>query len=111
MTKPPTALYPTTAHPSLQWILLLAGTMVGACASLVGLSKMVEATRGPAHVDELAGITGAIFALSAFFAYLAIRAPERAPIHRRFEMAADILFAVALISMAAVGLLFAYDVI
>lgn len=85
--------------------------MVGACVSLVGLSKLVEASRGPSNVDELAGLTAAVFALSTLFAYLASRPDAPGAIHRRFEMAADLLFALGLAAMVAVGLLFAYDVI
>jgi hypothetical protein len=90
---------------------MLGGTMVGASVSLVGLSKLVEASRGPSHVDILAGLTGAIFALSTAFAYLAIRAEQRRGVHRGFELAADIMFALGLFAMASVGLLFALDFI
>ena len=110
MVKTPAQTPPPVDSKTLQWIMTLGGTMVGASASLVGLSKMVEASRGPSHVDELAGMTGALFALATFCAFMGIRAVGK-PSFRRFELAADVLFGLGLFVMAAVGLLFAYDFI
>lgn len=102
---------PTSPNKTLQWILNLGGTMVGASVSLVGLSKLVEAHRGASHVDVLAGLAGGIFAVSMLLAYLAVRADEDSAAHKRFTLSAEILFGLGLATVAAVGLLFALDFI
>ncbi len=52
----------TGPNKTLQWILNIGGTLVGASVSLVGLSKLVEAHRGASHVDVLAGLGLALVA-------------------------------------------------
>lgn len=92
-------------------ILSTSGTMVGVCATLIGLVKVVERGGGLSHVDEYAGCAAVIFVFSAFFAYLAIRAPHRGKIHEAFGTIADLLFVAGLIALAGISVMFAYDLI
>jgi len=92
-------------------ILYNCGTMVGVCATLIGLVKVSEPHRGATHIDEYAGLTAVIFVLSAMAAYLSLRAPVRKSIHERLENAADLLFICGLTALAVIGLLFAYDLV
>ena len=39
--------------------------MIGVCATLVGLVKILEARIGPSHVDEYATLTALLFLVSA----------------------------------------------
>ncbi len=92
-------------------ILSTSGTMVGVCATLIGLVKVVEHGRPASHVDEYAGCAAVIFVFSAFFAYLAIRSPRKGRVHGAFGSIADLLFVCGLITLAAISLMFAYDLI
>ena len=92
-------------------ILSTSGGMVGVCATLIGLVKVVERNGVLSHVDEYAGCTAVIFVFSALFAYLAIRAPRKGRVHSAFGAVADLLFVVGLIALAAISLMFAYDLI
>ena len=92
-------------------ILSTSGTMVGVCATLIGLVKVVERGRPLSHVDEYAGCTAVIFVFSAFFAYLAIRSPRKRRVHDAFGSIADLLFVAGLIALAGISLMFAYDLI
>ena len=89
-------------------ILSTSGGMVGVCATLIGLVKVVERNGVLSHVDEYAGCTAVIFVFSA---YLAIRAPRKGRVHSAFGAVADLLFVVGLIALAAISLMFAYDLI
>jgi hypothetical protein len=85
--------------------------MVGACATLIGLVKLVEPGRGLTHVDEYAGVTAVAFVVSALLAYLALRPRRRPGVQKRLETAADVVFLTAMVALAGIGLLFAYDLI
>lgn len=91
-------------------ILSTSGTMVGVCATLIGLVKLTEVRRGLSHIDELAGVTAVGFVFCALLSYLALR--SRRPAWRaRLEKTADLLFLVGLAALALLGLLFGFDVI
>jgi hypothetical protein len=93
-------------------ILGSAGGMVGACATLIGLVKIIEPRHGPSNVDEYAGITAVAFVISAFLAHVALRLPHRrAALQGRLEVVADIIFLAAMVALAGIGVMFAYDVI
>ena len=82
--------------------------MVGVCAALIGLVKVVERKGVLSHVDEYAGCRAVIIVFSA---YLAIRAPRKGRVHNAFGAVADLLFVIGLIALAGISLMFAYDLI
>ncbi|MBP8247346.1 MAG: hypothetical protein KAX56_10795 [Phenylobacterium sp.] len=92
-------------------ILSTAGAMVGVCATLIGLVKVVEGSRALSHVDQYAGCDAVLFAFSALFAYLAIRTRRGGRARRSFATIADLMFVVGLIALAGIALTFAYDLI
>lgn len=85
--------------------------MVGACATLIGLVKLTEPRSRLTRVDEYAGFTAVAFVISALLAYLALRSRRRPVLQQRLETVADVLFLVAMVALAGIGLLFAYDLI
>lgn len=91
-------------------ILSTSGTMVGVCATLIGLVKLTEARRGLTHIDEFAGVTAVLFVFCALLAYLALR--SRRPAWRaRLESIADVLFLIGLAILAVLGIMFGFDVV
>ena len=46
-------------------ILPVSGTMIGVCATLIGLVKLAEAKHGSSHVDEYAAMAAITFLASA----------------------------------------------
>jgi len=85
--------------------------MVGACATLIGLVKLTERSHGLTRVDEYAGFTAVGFVISALLAYLALRSRRRPALQQRLETVADVIFLLAMVALAGIGLLFAYDLI
>lgn len=92
-------------------IIYNSGTMLGACATLIGLVKVIEHGRGPSHVDEFAGGAALAFLLAALFAYLSLRADERGTLHHRLEQVADVLFIVGLIALGVIAAGFGFEMI
>ncbi len=92
-------------------ILPASGTLVGVCATLIGLVKIVEARIGPSRVDEYAALTSLLFLASALTSYISIRHSDRPILSARCEKLADLLFIVGLVSISIVSLFFAYEVI
>jgi hypothetical protein len=92
-------------------ILPVSATMIGVCATLIGLVKLAEAKLGPSHVDEYAALTAVIFLASALASYLSIRFSERPKVSARIEQIADLIFLVGLVGITLVATLFAYEVI
>ncbi|MCI3133033.1 hypothetical protein [Phenylobacterium aquaticum] len=92
-------------------IIYNCGTMIGACATLIGLVKIVETHKGPSHVDEYAGGAAVAFVLSALFAYLSLRSDQRTTLHHRLELVADTLFILGLVGLGIIGAMFAFEVI
>lgn len=88
-----------------------SGTMVGACATLIGLVKVVEHGQGPSRVDELAGGAALAFLLAALFAYLSLRTDERGGLHHRLEQVADGLFILGLIGLGLIAAGFGFELI
>lgn len=85
--------------------------MVGACATLIGLVKLTEPGHGLTHVDEYASFTAVAFVISALLAYLTLRFPKRPRLQQRLETAADTIFLAAMVALALIGVMFAYDLI
>lgn len=85
--------------------------MVGACATLIGLVKLAEPGHGLTRVDEYAGFAAVAFVISALLAYLALRSRKRPALQARLEVVADVIFLIAMVALAGIGLMFAYDLI
>jgi hypothetical protein len=92
-------------------ILPVSGTMIGVCATLIGLVKLAEARHGSSHVDEYAAMAAVTFLASALTSYLSIRYSDRTKLSFRIERFADSIFLCGLIGITLVATLFAYEVI
>jgi hypothetical protein len=92
-------------------ILPSSGTMIGVCATLIGLVKLAEAHIGPSRVDEYAALASLLFLASAIASYISIRQTGRRRISERCEAIADQCFLAGLIGIAIITLFFAYEVI
>lgn len=92
-------------------ILPVSATMIGVCATLIGLVKLAEEKLGPSHVDEYAALTAVTFLASALASYLSIRYSDRPRLSARIEQIADLIFLVGLVGITLVATLFAYEVI
>ena len=92
-------------------ILPTSATMIGVCATLIGLVKLAEAKLGPSHVDEYAALVAITFLASALASYLSIRYSNRPKLSVRIEQIADLIFLVGLVGITLVAILFAYEVI
>ena len=92
-------------------ILPSSGTMIGVCATLIGLVKLAEPHIGPSRVDEYAALASLLFLASAIASYISIRHPDRARLSERCEIVADQCFLAGLIGIAGITLFFAYQVI
>jgi hypothetical protein len=66
---------------------------------------------GPSHVDEYSGLAALLFLLSALASYLSIRLSHRQAMSVWCERIADLRFVAGLVSLALIGLFFAYEVI
>jgi hypothetical protein len=92
-------------------ILPVSGTMIGVCATLIGLVKLAEEKHGSSHVDEFAAIAAVTFLASALTSYLSIRWSGRTNLSAWVEQIADVIFLCGLIGITLVATLFAYEVI
>jgi hypothetical protein len=92
-------------------ILPSSGTLIGVCVTLIGLVKILETRIGGSRVDEYAALTSVVFLASAIFSYISIRHPERPEPSERCESIADQCFLIGLIGIAAIAVLFAYEII
>ena len=92
-------------------ILPVSGTMIGVCATLIGLVKLAETKHGSSHVDEYAAMAAVTFLASALSSYLSIRYSHRTRLSVRIERMADVIFLCGLIGITLVATLFAYEVI
>jgi hypothetical protein len=92
-------------------ILPSSGTMIGVCATLIGLVKLAEAHIGPSRVDEYAALASLLFLASAIASYVSIRHTSHERISERCEAIADQCFLAGLIGIAIITLFFAYEVI
>ena len=92
-------------------ILPVSGTMIGVCATLIGLAKLAAVKHGISHVDEYAAVVAVTFLASALTSYLSIRWSDRMPLSVRIEGIADTIFLCGLVGITLVATLFAYEVI
>ena len=92
-------------------ILPVSGTMIGVCATLIGLVKLADAGHGSSHVDEYAAMAAVTFLASALTSYLSIRFSDRTRLSCQIERMADVIFLFGLIGITLVATLFAYEVI
>jgi hypothetical protein len=92
-------------------ILPTSATMIGVCATLIGLVKLAEQKLGPSHVDECAALAAVTFLASALASYLSIRYSDRPRLSTRIEQIADLIFLAGLIGITLVVTLFAYEAI
>ena len=92
-------------------ILPVSGTMIGVCATLIGLVKLATLKHGPSHVDEYAALVAVTFLASAMTSYLSIRWSDRVQLSFRLERLADAIFLSGLVGITLVATLFAYEVI
>ncbi len=90
-------------------ILPCAATLLGVCATLIGLVKVVEGRIGPSRVDEYAALAGLVFLCSAIASYVSIRHQDRPKLSRRCEIVADQCFMAGLVGITVIALLFAYE--
>jgi hypothetical protein len=92
-------------------ILPVSGTMIGVCATLIGLIKLAETKHGSSRVDEYAAMAAVTFLASALTSYLSIRFSDRTNLSLQIERMADAIFLCGLIGITLVATLFAYEVI
>jgi hypothetical protein len=90
-------------------ILPVSGTMIGVCATLIGLVKLAK--HGSSHVDEYAAMAAVTFLASAMTSYLSIRYSNRTKLSFQIERMADVIFLCGLVGITVVATLFAYEVI
>lgn len=92
-------------------ILPSSGTMIGVCATLIGLVKLAEAHIGPSRVDEYAALASLLFLASAIASYISMRHLDRTQLSVRCEIVADQCFLAGLIGITGITLFFAYEII
>ena len=92
-------------------ILPSSGTMIGVCATLIGLVKLAEVHIGPSRVDEYAALASLLFLASAIASYISMRHLDRTRLSARCEIVADQCFLAGLIGITAITLFFAYEII
>jgi hypothetical protein len=92
-------------------ILPVSGTMIGVCATLIGLAKLAAVKHGVSHVDEYAAVVAVTFLASALTSYLSIRWSDRTQLSVHIEGIADAIFLCGLVGITLVATLFAYEVI
>lgn len=102
---------PTERRTLSTHILPTSGTMIGVSATLVGLVKILEIRSGPSHVDEYASLTTVMFLISAISSYVAMRYANKPRVSARCELIADQTFLIGLVSIAAIAVFFAYEII
>ena len=92
-------------------ILPSSGTMIGVCATLIGLVKIMEPQIGPSRVDEYSAIASLFFLASAVASYTSMRKSQNRQLSERCESIADQCFLGGLVALTVIILFFAYEVI
>lgn len=91
-------------------ILHVSATMVGVCATVMSLVKLLEVQRhAPTMLDEMLAVDTVMFMGSALLSYLSLRAAR--PSMDRLERMADRMFVLALLGLTVCSLLFAFEVV
>ena len=97
--------------PLSRIVLSTSCAMVGVCATVISLIKLVEGHIGPSHADKYLALVLSLFLISAVAAYLSIRHSGRKDLSARLELVADVVFLIGLVAVASIGLFFAYEII
>jgi hypothetical protein len=92
-------------------ILPSSGTMIGVCATLIGLVKIMEPQIGASRVDEYSAIASLFFLASAVASYMSMRKSQNRVLSERCESIADQCFLGGLVAITVIILFFAYEVI
>lgn len=92
-------------------ILPSSGTMIGVCATVIGLVKVMEPDVGPSRVDEYAALAALLFLAGAVASYVSMRNAGKPHTAARYEAVADQCFLGGLVAVTVIILLFAYEVI
>jgi len=93
-----------------QHILPASTAMVGVCLTGIGLVKIIEARTGPLHTDEYMALDALIFLTSGVFSYHALR--QAGGVRQAlYETLADYTFLTGMVAMAAISVLFAFDIV
>lgn len=91
-------------------ILPSAATMVGICPTLIGLVKLTEANSDVVRkADECLGLITIVFVVSSLASYFSLRDRLGRRHSQWLERLADVMFALGLVGLAAVSVLFAYE--
>jgi hypothetical protein len=85
--------------------------MIGVCATLIGLVKIMEPQIGPSRVDEYSAIASLFFLASAVASYTSMRKSTNRAFSDRCEAIADQCFLGGLVAITVITLFFAYEVI
>jgi hypothetical protein len=94
-----------------QIILPTSATIVGVCATIIGLVKIMEGQKGNSNVDEYTALVLLLFLISSLTSYLSIRDPSPKTSSIRLELVADVFFLAGLVTLSLVALFFAYEII
>jgi cation transport ATPase len=106
----PDSTNPTAKRSELaRHILPSSGTMIGICATMIGLVKILEGQTGPTYADELGAVIALVFLFSAIFSYLAIRTVARVRVSQILERTADMTFLLGLACIAIVIALWTFE--
>ncbi|MET0968817.1 MAG: hypothetical protein ABWY18_06420 [Tardiphaga sp.] len=92
-------------------ILPSSGTMIGVCATLIGLVKVMERRIGASRVDEYAAVASLFFLASAVASYVSMRNRGNRRLGERCEAIADQCFLGGLVAITVITVFFAYEVI
>jgi hypothetical protein len=92
-------------------ILPSSGTMIGICATMIGLVKILEGQTGPTYADECGAVIALVFLFSAVFSYLAIRTVATVRVSHMLERIADVSFLLGLTCIAIVIALWTFGII
>jgi hypothetical protein len=107
--EPASTSKPEKASDLARQILPSSGTMIGICATMIGLVKLLEGQTGPSYADEFGAVIALIFLFSAVFSYLAIRTVFRARVSHMLERIADGSFLLGLTCIAIVVALWTFE--
>ena len=94
-------------------IFSVSAAMVGVCLTVIGIIRVVIATRGASTLaDDLLAFDSLWFLASCLLAYASMRARlRRRAVARRLEDAADVVFIIALLLMVAACVIITYALI
>jgi hypothetical protein len=92
-------------------ILASACTMIGMCATLVGLVKFLQSRSFDTLVDEFSALIGIVFLFSAILSYVSLRHAHRAHLSDYVGRVADVTFILGLLGLAGAVVFLAFELI